>query len=313
MDAVMKQELQQLCGTVLFDEPLSRYTTVRIGGPVDALVYPRTVEELSTLVLWARQNKTPLFLLGAGSNLLVRDKGIRGMAINLSQGFTQMRAENEEGNEVILYAEAGIGIPRLVDFCAEEGLTGIEPIAGIPANLGGALFMNAGTPDGEISDVVETVTFMNKEGRLETWPKGKIGFSYRETHFPRNSIILSARLKLRRLSSELVKGRVQNYRSARVETQPLNVPNLGSIFKNPVPLKAKSASPLHAGQLIEEAGLKNIRVGGARISPKHGNFIVNEGGAKAKDVLALVGLVKDKVKEKHGILLETEIKIIGEE
>lgn len=307
MDEIMKQELQKICGTVLFDEPLSRYTTIRIGGPADALAYPRTIDELASIVHWARQNKLPVFLLGAGSNLLIRDRGVRGVVISLSQGFNRMTVEGEEDGAVALYAEAGVGIPRLVDFSADEGLTGLEPIAGIPANLGGALFMNAGTPEGDISDRLESTTFLDKDGKLATWPKEKIGFAYRQSRFPRGSVILSARFRLRRMASEQVQGRVRGFRARRVETQPLNVPNLGSVFKNPAGKK------LFAGKLIEETGLKNIRVGGARISPKHGNFIVNEGGAKARDVLTLVGLVKDKVKEKFGVLLETEVKIVGEE
>ncbi len=303
----MKQEIQALCGDVRFEEPLSRYTTIRIGGPADVLAYPRTIEEAQGLILFARRNKLPLFILGAGSNLLVRDKGIRGVVMNLAQGFHGIRIEREEGASVCVTAEAGAGIPRLVDFCAEEGLTGLEPVAGVPGNLGGALMMNAGTPDGEISDVVETVTFLDKDARLATWSRDDIRFAYRESHFPRGAVLLSAVLKLSRMASEKVRGRVQDYRSRRVETQPLNVPNLGSVFKNPRDKK------LFAGKLVEEAGLKDIRVGGARISPKHGNFIVNEGGAKARDVLALIGLVKDKVKEKFGVLLETEVKVVGEE
>jgi UDP-N-acetylmuramate dehydrogenase len=308
----MKAELQKLCGAVLFDEPLARYTTIRVGGPADAIVYPKTIEELSRLALFARHHKLPLFVLGAGSNLLVRDKGIRGIVVSLSQGFGQIRIEEvgagfKPAPTVIVYAEAGVGIPRLVDWTADEGLTGLEPIAGIPGNLGGALAMNAGTPDGEIADAVETVAFIDKDGRLTTWEKEKIRFGYRESHFPKGAVILSARLKLARMASEIVRGRVQKYRAQRVETQPLNVPNLGSVFKNPREKK------MFAGKLIEEAGLKDVRVGGARISPKHGNFIVNEGGATAKDVLALIGLARDKVKEKFGLLLEPEVKIVGEE
>ena len=309
----MKQELQKLCGTVLFDEPLARYTTIRVGGPADAIVYPKTIDELSALVLFARKNHLPIFVLGAGSNLLVRDKGIRGVVISLAQGFNQIRMDQDAG----VYAEAGVGIPRLVDFTADEGLTGLEPIAGIPGNLGGALAMNAGTPDGEVADSVVDVSFLDKDGKLNTWEKEKIRFGYRESHFPKGAIILSARLQLSRMASELVRGRVQKYRTQRVETQPLNVPNLGSVFKNPVGAGSSRpgarTAPLHAGKLIDDAGLKNIRVGGARISPKHGNFIVNEGGATAKDLLALIGLIKDKVKEKFGVSLETEVRVVGEE
>lgn len=301
-----------MCTTVLFDEPLSRYTTIRVGGPADALMYPKTIDELSALVQWARSQKTPLFVLGSGSNLLVRDKGIRGLVVNLSQGFNRVSLEGPEDSGTIVYAEAGAGIPRLVDFTAEEGLTGLEALAGIPAHVGGALFMNAGTPDGEVSDHLVSATFVDKEGRLQTWAKERIRFEYRHSHFPPHAIIVSARFQLKRKASELVKGSVQEFRTKRIETQPLTVPNLGSVFKNPVSKKSK-AGKMYAGKLIEDAGLKNVRIGGARISPKHGNFIVNEGGAKAKDVLALVGMVKDKIREKYGVSLETEMKVVGEE
>lgn len=315
MDDVMKEEIQQLCGGALFDEPLSRHTSIRIGGPADALVFPETVEDLLTIVRFARKNALPLFVLGAGSNLLVRDKGIRGVVISLERGFGRIEIEKEGEGSATLYAESGVGVPRLVDFAAEEGLTGLEPLAGIPGHLGGALVMNAGISEGEVSDHLVNVTFLNREGRLTTWAKEEIRFGYRESHFPRGAVILSARFQLARLSSELVRGRLQKYRAHRVETQPLNVPNMGSVFKNPNPPRTGKAgrAPLTAGQLIEETGLKDIRVGGARISPKHGNFIVNEGGAKAKEVLALIGLVRDKVKEKFGVNLEMEVRVVGEE
>lgn len=310
----MKDELKQLCGTIYFDEPLSRYTSIRIGGVADILVYPKTIEELSSIVAFSRRQKLPLFILGAGSNLLVRDKGIRGIVVNLSQGFNEIRIEKEEEGFVVLYAETGVGMPRLVDFAAEEGLTGLEPLAGIPGNLGGALFMNAGIPDGTISDAVKSVTFLDAsknikeaQGRIVTWERDRICFSYRESCFPKGAILLSARFEMGRLASELVQGRIQKYKARRVESQPLTVPNLGSVFKNPKEKK------VFAGKLIEDAGLKDVRVGGARISPKHGNFIVNEGGAKAKDVLILIGMVKDKIKEKYGVSLETEVRIVGEE
>ena len=298
----MRQELQGVCGQVFFDEPMSRYTSIRIGGPADALVYPKSVDELVQLLQWTRQHRLPLFVLGAGSNLLVRDKGIRGIVVSLAQGFSQIRLEPPD----TLYAEAGVGIPRLVDQAGEFGLSGLEPLAGIPGNLGGALVMNAGTHDGEIGPRVESVTFLEKDGRITTWKQEKIGFAYRETHFPRGSILLSARLKLTAALPEVIKEKIRKSRQRRTETQPLNLPNLGSVFKNPQKNR-------FAGQLIEESGLKDVRVGGARISPKHANFIVNEGKASAKDVLTLVGLIQDKVKEKFGVNLETEVRLVGEE
>jgi UDP-N-acetylmuramate dehydrogenase len=309
MDEKMKQEFSQICPAVHFDEPMARHTSIRIGGPADAFAYPQTIDELEAVVIFAKKAKLPLFALGAGSNLLVRDKGVRGIVVHLSQGFSKMEVEGEQEGKVILYAEAGVGLPRLVDFAAEEGLTGLEAVSGVPGNVGGGLVMNAGTHEGDISQAVESVAFMDKDGKLATWPKEKIRYAYRESHFPRGAIVLSARFGLTRQASELVRGKIQKHRAYRLETQPLNVPNIGSVFKNHEEGKKK----LFAAKMIEEAGLKDVRVGGARISPKHANWIVNEGGATARDVLALIGLMKDKVKDKFGVSMETEVRVVGEE
>lgn len=310
MDEKMKENLSQICSSIHFDEPLSRHTSIRIGGPADALIYPRTVDELQAVVALASKAKLPVFALGAGSNVLVRDKGVRGIVVSLSQGFSKVAVEGEENGRVILYAEAGVGLPRLVDFAAEEGLTGLEALSGVPGNVGGGLVMNAGTHEGDLSQAVVSVTFLDtKAGGLRTWTKEQIRYAYRESHFPRGAIVLSGRFGLTRLASELVRGRIQKHRSYRLETQPLNVPNIGSVFKN----HEEKNKKMFAAKMIEEAGLKDVRVGGARISPKHANWIINEGGATAKDVLALIGLMKDKVKEKFGITMETEVRVVGEE
>lgn len=309
IDSKTKQALEEIGVSVFFDEPMARHTSMRVGGPADALVYPKTIDELAQVIQAASKFKQNLFVLGAGSNVLVRDKGVRGVVVNLSQGFGRMEVEGEREGKVIVYAEAGVGMPRLVDFTAEEGLTGLEAVSGIPGNVGGGLVMNAGTHEGDLSQVVESVTFLDKEGKLITWPKEKIRYAYRESHFPRGTVIISARFGLTRMASELIRGKIQKHRAYRLETQPLNVPNIGSVFKNYEEGKKK----MFAAKMIEEAGLKDVRVGGARISPKHANWIVNEGGATAKDVLALIGLMKDKVKDKFAVSLETEVRIVGEE
>ena len=311
MEAVVKEQLAGLCSAVHFDEPMTRHTSLRVGGSADALVYPKTLDELAGVLRLAAATKLPVLVLGAGSNVLVRDKGVRGILIHLSQGFAKMEVEGEQDGRVSVYAEAGVGLPRLVDFTAEEGLSGLEVVSGVPGNVGGGLVMNAGTHEGDISGAVVSVTFMDKEGRLNTWPKEKIRYAYRESHFPKGSVIVSGRFGLTRMASEIVRGKIQKHRTYRLETQPLNVPNIGSVFKNPV--GERGQAPLHAAKLIEEAGLKDVRVGGARISPKHANWIVNEGGATARDVLALIGLMKDKVKEKFGVTMETEVRVVGEE
>jgi len=309
IDSKIKQALEEIGVSAFFDEPMARHTSMRVGGPADALVYPKTIDELAQVIQAVSKFKQNLFVLGAGSNVLVRDKGVRGVVVNLSQGFGRMEVEGEREGKVIVYAEAGVGMPRLVDFAAEEGLTGLEAVSGIPGNIGGGLVMNAGTHEGDLAKTVESVTFLDKEGKLITWPKEKIRYAYRESHFPRGAVIISARFGLTRMASELIRGKIQKHRAYRLETQPLNVPNIGSVFKNYEEGKKK----MFAAKMIEEAGLKDVRVGGARISPKHANWIVNEGGATAKDVLALIGLMKDKVKDKFGISLETEVRIVGEE
>lgn len=309
MDEKMKQEFSQICPAVHFEEPMARHTSIRIGGPAEVFAYPKTIDELEAVVAFAKKAKLPLVAMGAGSNVLVRDKGVRGIVVHLSQGFSKTEVEGEQEGKVVLYAEAGVGLPRLVDFAAEEGLTGLEAVSGVPGNVGGGLVMNAGTHEGDISQAVLSVTFMDKDGKLTTWQKERIKYSYRESHFPRGAILLSARFGLTRQASELVRGKIQKHRAYRLETQPLNVPNIGSVFKNYEEGKKK----MFAAKMIEEAGLKDVRVGGARISPKHANWIVNEGGATAKDVLALIGLMKDKVKDKFGISMETEVRVVGEE
>lgn len=221
--------------------------------------------------------------------------------LSLTQGFSSLRLEDP----AILYIEAGVGLPRLIEFAVEKGLSGVEPLVGIPGNVGGALVMNAGTPEGDIGRIVLSVTFVDREGKIVTWERDKIRFDYRESHFPRGAILLSTRLQLELSTPEAVREKVEKIRQKRIQTQPLNVPNLGSVFKNP--------KKGYAARLIEESGLKDVRVGGARISPKHANFIVNEGKATARDVLALVGLIKDKVKERFGVMLELEAQVVGEE
>lgn len=297
----MREELKTLCEAVLFDEPMSRHTTIRIGGAADALLYPGNIEEVTHLLGFARRHRLPVLFLGAGSNLLVRDKGVRGLVVSLSRGFGKIRLEPSR----LLYAEAGVGMPRLAEFAAEQGLSGVESLSGIPGTLGGALVMNAGTREGEIGAVVHSVTFVDSRERVQTWMRERIRFGYRESHFPKGAVLLSARLELKPSTPEAVREKVRSDRARRVETQPLGLPNLGSVFKNP--------PKGFAARAIEEAGLKGVRVGGARVSEKHANFIVNEGEASARDVLALIGLVRDKVKERLAVGLETEVKVVGEE
>jgi len=302
----MRKELAAVVSQpLLIDEPMAQHTTIRIGGPADILAFPKNNEELKRLLVIAGQNRIHCFVLGWGSNLLVRDGGVRGLVINLTRGFQDVEVIADNDGEVLLRVGAGVKVPGLMDTLIKEGLAGLEFMTSIPATIGGAIRMNAGTPEGEIGKHVKSVSILTKTGQPKTLDRKDCGFAYRTSRFPAGSVIIAAELALKRGDPEQIRAAVEAKKTSRVSTQPLNVPNLGSVFKNP-------SKREHAGRLIEEAGLKDVRVGQARISEKHGNFIVNEGGATAKDVLALIGLIKDKVKEKYNIRLETEVLVVGE-
>ena len=298
---------KNLKGELLFNEPLARYTSVKIGGPAEALFYPADLEDLANALKIAKAHQLPHFILGNGSNLLVRDGGVKGLVIRLNRCLTQFKVEGRvEGKEdILLMVEAGVPAPKLVEFCRQNGYSGLESLYGIPGTVGGALFMNAGTREGEIGPSVVDLTVMESDGEIKTYARKRLDFEYRSLKIPRSEVILRATLQVSPSTPEKVGEKISFFQKRRHETQPLDQPNMGSVFKNP--------PKRFAAQLIEELGLKGVRVGGARISEKHSNWIVNEGGATARDVLALIGLIKDKVKESADIRLETEVKVVGEE
>jgi UDP-N-acetylmuramate dehydrogenase len=296
---------KELKGELVFDEPLARYTTVKIGGRADGLFYPADPEDLSRALKLCRAHEVPYFVLGNGSNLLVRDGGIRGLVIRLNRCLNNFKVEGKVEDDILLVAEAGVQLPKLVEFSRQNGLSGLESLYGIPGTLGGALVMNAGTREGEIGPRVVDLTVMEASGEIKTYSEKRLDFEYRALRIPRSEVVLRVTLRLPPAEPEKVGEKIGFFQKRRHETQPLDQPNMGSVFKNP--------PKRFAAQLIEELGLKGVRVGGARISEKHSNWIVNEGGATARDVIALIGLVKDKVKESAGIRLETEVKIVGED
>ncbi len=213
---------------------------------------------------------------------------------------------DETETEVLIYAEAGVPLPKIVEFCRQKGLAGIEALYGIPGSIGGTIRMNAGTRHGEIKDhLLEIRVLTHQEYEVQTLPRAKLKFEYRHLQLPQKDIILSGTFRLAKGNPEAVQAKIAAYQKKRGESQPLEYPNLGSVFKNP--------EKGFAAQMIEELGLKGVRVGGARISTKHANFIINEGNASAKDVLVLMGLIKDKVKDELGVKLELEAKVLGED
>jgi len=283
-------------GNISISEPLNRFTTFRIGGPADYYLEPKDREDLLKLIKYLKEIKYPYIIIGNGSNVLISDEGIRGAAINLEAGFTKIEVIKNK-----VYAEAGIRLSKLVDVCIEHSLVGIENLAGIPGTLGGAILMNAGAYGGEISDFIKLVEVID-DVEIKFLKKEECGFAYRKSNLE-NKIILSAEFELPFGDKVRAKGRRKELLLKRNKAQPVELPNAGSIFKNP--------PGDYAARLIEQAGLKGLTIGGAKVSEKHANFIVNFNNASANDVIELMKIIQEKVYEKFGIMLEPEIKMIG--
>jgi UDP-N-acetylmuramate dehydrogenase len=283
-------------GMVRFNAPLSEYTSFRIGGPADVLVEPADVDDVIRLVKQTHEQKLPFFVLG-GTNLLVRDKGIRGVVVSL----VKLRAIKEESGSV-LYAEGGVGMPTLISHAIRRSLAGLEWAAGIPGTVAGCVVMNAGTRLGEMKDSVKAVRVVLANGELLDCPAESISFEYRRASLP-VGIVVGVWLQLRPGVRAEIEKVVKDYLRSRRETQPLTLPSAGCVFKNP----ANDS----AGRVVEAAGLKGASVGDACVSTKHANFIVNQGQASATDVLALIKKVRARVVRKTGLKLELELKLVG--
>ena len=302
----MAEKLKDLDCEIVFDEMLAAYTTFQVGGPADALALPETEDELVELIERCRSEAFPVTVLGGGANTLVRDGGVRGVVIAFPKGFRGIEVIEESTERILLEARAGEKIPALVRFAAERGWAGTECLAGVPGTVGGALAMNAGTAESYIQDAVESVRWAPLGGGAPEWISAKdLRFSYRRAELPEPGVVLSVRFLLRQADAGELREQLRRSAVQRRERQPWGVPCAGSIFKNPVGERA--------GVLIESAGLKGMRVGGAQVSEVHGNFMVNLGGATAADVLALIGEVKRTILEQKGIELTLELNVIGED
>ena len=286
-------------GEVRYGEPMSRHTSLGIGGPAEAMAWPGNTEETSMLRAEAFKNGVPVFILGKGTNLLVLDGGIPGLVINISK----MDWLKKEGATVSV--GAGTPLPRLANFCSDEGLGGLEFAAGIPGTVGGAVFMNAGAYGFEIKDVLQKIRVVMEDGQVSDITTDGLEKRYRHGGIPENSAVTEAWFSLTPGDAEEIKKRASEYIAKRKVSQPLSSKSAGSTFKNPDGQKA--------WKLIEAAGLKGTKVGGAAVSEKHANFLINAEGATAKDFLALMDLVKKTVKEKIGVELEPEVRIVGKE
>ena len=301
--------LRDVPGRKEFARPLAPFTSLRIGGPADALVRLETLDSLRHLRAIAREHAIPLFILGGGSNLLIREGGIRGIVVLLRGAFRSYRVElcPSAAPPAVAHVHVGVGYPlsRLALQLAQQGWSGLEFAYGIPGTLGGAMVMNAGTHLGDMSHILVTARMLLSHGQVQELPASALGLRYRGSSYPPDTILLGATLRLQQGQREQIEALMHESYARRQRTQPLSQPNAGSIFKNP-PGTA-------AGRLIEALGLKGTRIGGAMISPLHANFIVNVGHATAADVTALMAQVQERVRAVYDIVLEPEVHIVGEE
>lgn len=301
MDSKLKKQLRYLDGVeVDWNVTLAGHTSLRVGGPVSCLIRPLSLAGLRSAVQVLNQNHYPYFILGRGTNLLVRDTGIRAAAISLESGFSQVERVGSSGK---IKVGAGLSLSGLLRFCLREGLSGLEFIVGIPGSVGGALCMNAGTDAGVMADVCQEVALLLSDNSLTRLSGAQLRFSYRKLELPADSVVLKAEFSLTPGSRENMREQLRQLLKARKEKQPWQLPSAGSVFKNP--------PGDYAGRLIEAAGLKGTRVGDAEISMRHANFIVNRGQARASDILALINLAQEKVSQKFGVHLELEIEVVG--
>ncbi len=295
----LKERLQGcIKGEVLFGEPLRHHTYFRIGGPAEVMAYPASLDDLKALFKLARDEAVPVLILGGGSNILVLDGGVKGLVISLSRTFLELSVAEEQ-----IRCGAGVRTSRLLALSARAGLTGLEGLTGVPGTLGGAIRGNAGTPLGAIVDHLDWIRIVDSSGEERFMSPVELGVAYRHSDLPAGAVIVEAAFTLQRGVTAEIRKTISRLLVHRNLTQPVEVRSAGCIFKNP--------PGDFAGRLVEQAGLKGLRRGGAQISEKHGNFIVNLGGASAADVLWLVERAKAEVRAKTGVILELEIQIVG--
>ncbi|HEY8492620.1 MAG TPA: UDP-N-acetylmuramate dehydrogenase [Myxococcota bacterium] len=299
--AAARRALEELLGPrVAFDAPLARHTSLGVGGSAEALAAPESADELAALVALAAEHELPLHVLGGGFNTVVLDGGIEGVTVRTHR----LRGLSVEPDGVTVRAEAGVSHAQITRLCAQRGLSGLAFGAGVPGTVGGWIAMNAGVPDAEAGDVVASVETAGPGAARRTRTRAELDFAYRAARgLAPGEVVLAARFALRPADPAEVRAAIERHLAHRRATQPLDQPSFGSVFKNPPGERA--------GRLIELAGLKGLRIGGAQISSVHANFIVNLGGARAADVLALMERAQEAVRERTGIVLEPEVRIVG--
>ncbi|EQF22873.1 UDP-N-acetylenolpyruvoylglucosamine reductase [Clostridioides difficile CD160] len=283
------------------DEPMKKHISFRVGGPADILVRPRTEEQLKNVLQLVKKESIPYLIIGNGSNILIKDGGIRGIVIELADNFNSY-----EINDTRMIAQSGVLLSVLGKALQKQELKGFEFASGIPGTLGGALAMNAGAYGGEMKDIVKSVRLMDMEGNIFELSNEQMEFGYRGSIISKNGYIaLSAELELQKGNYDEIKSLMDDLATRRITKQPLNFASAGSTFKRP--------TGYFAGKLIEETGLRGLTLRGAQVSEKHCGFVVNQGEANAKDILDLIYVIKSAVYAKFGVMLEEEVKILGED
>ncbi len=307
----IQRELQKaISGRVLLGASMKAYTSFRIGGSADLMAFPGSKEELRRLLSKIDAIDLPYKVIGKGTNLLVTDQGIRGLVIKLNDDFhgigTQrtLPDQNSQGEEVFMRVKAATPMKKLLSHCLARGYGGMEFAVGIPGTFGGAIVQNAGSRFGEIREVLHSITLMDSKKAIWKRSAKELKFSYRNLELPVKTIVLEGLLRLQKTMKEEIKRRLREGMRLRTQSQPIGLFSAGCIFKNP----PKGS----AGKIIDDCGLKGLRIGDAQVSPKHANFIVNQGNATARDVLELIDLVRRKVRERRGIELSLEVKVFGE-
>lgn len=298
-------------GSIRFGEPMSRHTSFRVGGPAEVMAFPENLEDLVELIKGCRKRKFPLLVMGGGTNMLVRDSGIRGMVIVLAKNFGGIRKEGSGSGQMVIAAMAGAGLGALCAFAVKHGLRGLNFATGIPGTVGGAIMMNAGTASGCMADILTSVTMLTSCGEITTFDRSRLRFDYRQLAGINgsdadleSSVILEGSFGLQPSDTHALRKEARALMNERMQKQPAGLAGAGCFFKNPAAGKS-------AGQLMEEAGLKGKRIGGAQISTVHANFIVNRGNACAADILALMENAQQTVFEKFNVRLKPEVKIVG--
>ncbi|OEU68300.1 MAG: UDP-N-acetylenolpyruvoylglucosamine reductase [Desulfobacterales bacterium PC51MH44] len=297
---------------VKFDEPMSKHTSLRVGGPAEAFVIPEDIEVLKALIKWSWQKELPYLVIGDGTNLLVKDSGISGIVIALTKCLKTIAQTDIKTDGVIVNAMAGARMQNLCSFTLEQGLEGMNFAIGIPGTVGGGIVMNAGTSYGSVADVLESINVLLPTGQIRRIKREKLDFSYRKLAWDKELadvdqgqlIVLDGCFCLRPSDSEKLKKEARTILKLRQKRHPISLPSAGCFFRNP-------ASGKTAGKIIELAGLKGKSIGGAEISTKHANFLVNRHQATAADFLALMELVEETVSKMFNIDLEREVKIVG--